>query len=187
MIVGITGSFGTGKSAASGILRKRGFTVIDVDALYHTIYRNNKALQEKIVDEFGTLDRNIIKKKVFNDKIKLKKLNAMTHPIIFKHLKKEIQKKIKKAKNKVIFVDIPLLFESKREKMFDKIVVVACSEIQQIARLLKKGKYSRKEIHQIIASQMPLFEKMRKADIIVGNSGSKKQLQQAVRKMLRIL
>lgn len=90
MIIGITGSFGTGKTTVANMFAEYGFEVINADRLYHGIYKKDKRLKNKILNEFGTLDRDKIKKIVFNDPNKLKKLNKITHPIIIKEIKKEI-------------------------------------------------------------------------------------------------
>jgi|TARA_Y100000031_G_scaffold149339_1_gene187017 dephospho-CoA kinase len=202
MIIGITGSFGSGKSTVANMFRKYGFKVINVDKLYHGIYKKNLILKFKIKKEFGTLDRNKIKKIVFNDFKKLKRLNGITHPLIIKAIKKEIKRirkqqlkqlnlkslkikktiikkilnnkklknnEIKNIGNVKIVIDVPLLFEAKIEKLFDKIIVVKCNKNTQINRILKKKKYSKKEIQQIIKSQMPLKEKIKKADFVVDN------------------
>jgi len=170
MIIGITGSFGSGKTVVANMFGKYGFKVINVDKLYHGIYNSDKTIRNKIKKEFGTINRNELKEIVFKDTKKLKKLNNITHPIIIKAIKKEI-KNIKKNK---IVIDIPLLFEAKLEKMFDTVIVVTCDKKQQIKRILKKKKYSKKEINNIINSQMPLDEKIEKADFVVNNGISKK-------------
>ena len=171
MIIGITGNFGSGKTTVSNMFRKHGFEVINADKLYHGIYNKNKVLRNKIKKEFGTLNRNEIKKIVFNDYKKLKKLNEITHPIIIKGIKNKIQE-IQKNKNDgvKIALDVPLLIEAKMQNMFDKIIVVKCDEKTQIKRLLKKGKHSEEEIKNIIKSQMPIEEKIKYADFVVDNS-----------------
>ncbi|MEK6876496.1 MAG: dephospho-CoA kinase [Nanoarchaeota archaeon] len=184
MIIGITGSFGSGKTTVSDIFKKYGFAVINADKLYHGIYNKNKALRNKIKKEFGTLNRNKIKKIVFNDYRKLKKLNNITHPIIIKEIKKEIDKIKKYNKEARIIVDVPLLFEAKIQNMFDKIIVVKCDEKTQIKRLLKKKKYSKGEIEHIINSQMPLKEKAKKADFVVDNSRSPKDSEKQTNQIL---
>ena len=170
MILGITGIFGSGKTTVSNMFRKHGFEIINADKLYHGIYNKNKALRNKIKKEFGTLDRNEIKKIVFNDSQKLQKLNKITHPIIINSIKKEINKIKQYNKEAEIIVDVPLLFEAKMQNMFDKIIVVKCNEKAQIKRLLKKGKHLEEEIKHIIKSQMPIEEKIEYADFVVDNS-----------------
>jgi len=182
MIIGITGSFGSGKTTVANMFKKYGFKVINVDKLYHGIYNKDKKIRNKIKKEFITLDRNKIKNIVFNDSKRLIKLNKITHPIIIKAIKKEISTIIKeynknnnkklKNGNKInvnIVIDIPLLFEAKIQNMFDKIIVVKCSKKEQIKRILKTKKYNKKEIKNIINSQMPLKEKIKKADFVINN------------------
>lgn len=206
MIIGITGSFGSGKTIVANLFAKHGFKVINVDKLYHGIYSKDKSLKNKIKKEFGTLDRNEIKKIVFNDSKRLIRLNKITHPIIIKEIKNKISAIIKKynKKNTIInknnnkklkngnkinvnvVIDVPLLFEARIQNMFDKIIVVKCDKKTQIKRILKKNKYSRKEINNIINSQMPLKEKIKKADFVVDNDGineTKSQVNSIVNSM----
>jgi len=180
MILGITGSFGSGKTTVAGIFKKYGFEAINADQLYHGIYDENEALRNKIKKEFGTLDRNKIKKIVFNDYKKLKKLNEITHPIIINSIKNETDKIKKYNKDARIIVDVPLLFEAKMQSMFDKIIVVKCDEKTQIKRLLKKGKHTKDEIKHIIKSQMPIEEKIKYADFVVDNSRSLKDTEKQI-------
>ncbi len=184
MIIGITGSFGSGKTTVSDILKKYGFEVINADELYHGIYEKDSSLKNKIMKEFGTLDRNKIKKVVFSDCKKLQKLNQITHPIIIKEIKnridsiiklsnkKNIQKTKKKENNEEIKIvlDVPLLIEAKMQGMVDKIIVVKCDEKIQIKRLLNKGKHTKEEIKNILKSQMPIEKKLKYADFVVDNS-----------------
>lgn len=182
MIIGITGSFGSGKTTVSGMFRKHGFHVINVDKIYHDNFYRSHPLRKKIKKEFGTLDRNELKRIVFNDSAKLKKLNEITHPLIIKKMNMEIKKIKKKSKNARIAVDIPLLFESSSERLFDRTVVVKSDRKTQIKRAMqKRKKYSKKEIMQIIKSQMPLKEKIKRADFVVDNSKSQIKTANQVR------
>ena len=188
MIIGITGSFGSGKTTVSNIFGRHGFHVINVDKIYNDNFYKNHPLRGKIKKEFRTLDRNELKRIVFNDSSRLKKLNKITHPLIIKKMNDEIKKIKKKDRNANIAVDIPLLFESKSEKLFDKTIVVKSDQKTQIKRILENRKnYSEKEIRQIIKSQMPLKEKIKRADFVVDNNNSLKQTGKSVRKVIKVL
>ena len=185
MILGITGTIGSGKSAAAGIFEKYGFKVINADELYHKISKPNKLIYGKITKEFGkkilnpdkSINRDKLKKIVFSDDKKLKKLNSITHPIIIS----EIKKLIKKFKNKDIVVDAPLLLESDAKNLVDKIIIVRCYDKIRVQRLLKKGKHSQKEIREITKSQMPMEKKLKFADFVIDNSGDLRNLENQVR------
>jgi len=180
MIIGITGSFGSGKTTVAGIFRKYGFGVINADRLYHGIYDKNKILKNKIKKEFGTANRAELKKIVFEDLRKLKKLNSITHPLIIKEIKNSI-KKI----NKNIIIDAPLLLESEAKNLVDEVVVVKTNKKNSIKRALKKKKYSKKETEQIIKSQMPLRQKLKYADFVVDNNKSLKNTREQVKEIVK--
>lgn len=184
MILGITGSIGSGKTTATNMFKRHGFEVINADNIYHKISKPNELIYKKIVEEFGneiinsdkTINREKLKKIVFSDDKKLKKLNSVTHPIIIS----EIKKLIEEAKNKNIIVDAPLLLESNAKNLVDKIIVVKCNDNIRIQRLLKKGKHTKEEIKNITKSQMQIKEKLKYADFVVYNNGELKHLEKQV-------
>src|SRR3989344_1373767 len=147
MIIGITGTIGSGKTAASDLFKKYGFKVINADELYHKISKPNKIIYKKIIKEFGnkiinsdkSINRDKLKKIVFSDDKKLKKLNLITHPIINPEIKKGIIR-LKKSNKENIIVDAPLLLESDAKNLVDKIIVIKCDDKTRIQRLLKKRK-----------------------------------------------
>ena len=187
MILGITGSIGSGKTTVSNLFRKYGFKVINVDKFYASIYRKNKSLRSKVKEEFGTISRAKLKKTVLNNPNKLKKLNKITHPVIIDEIKKSI-KNIKKAnKDLKIIIDAPLLLEARALNLVDKLIIVKCDEKMQIRRLLKKGKYNKQEIKSIIKSQMPLKEKLKYADFVLDNNNDLKQLEEQVKNIIKII
>lgn len=184
MIIGITGTIGSGKSTAAGIFEKYGFKVINADELYHKLSKPNKLVYGKIINEFGneiinpnkSINRDKLKKIVFSDDKKLKKLNSITHPIIIS----EIKKLIKKFKNNNIIVDAPLLLESDAKNLVDKIIVVKCDDKTRVQRLLKKGKHTQEQIRKITKSQMPIGKKLKFADFVIDNWGDLKNLENQV-------
>ena len=187
MIIGITGSFGSGKTTVANLFKRYNFEVINVDKLYRKDFYKNRPLRIRIKKEFGTVNRNELKKRVFNNSNKLKKLNKITHPLIIK----EIKKSIKNLKNKKIgikiIIDAPLLIEAKASDLVDKIIVVRCNEKTQTDRLLKNKGYTKEEIDNIIKSQMPLEEKLRHADYVVDNSYSLDKTKNQIKKIINLL
>lgn len=183
MIIGITGSFGSGKTTIANLFKKYNFKIINVDRLYKDIHEKNKPLKNKIKKEFGTINRAELKNIVFKNSKRLKKLNKITHPLILK----EIKKALKKLKNKNILIDIPLLIEANATNLVDKIIVVKCKQETQIKRILKKKKYTKEDINNIIKSQMPLKEKIKYADFVIDNDNSINKTKNQVNRIINTL
>lgn len=187
MIIGITGSFGTGKTKISKIFKKYKYKVINVDNLYAKILRKNLGLRRKLKKEFGTSNRKKLRNIVFKNKEKLNMLNTLTHPRIIKEIKKLIANYQKINKNQKIIIDAPLLIESQAINLVDKIIVVKCSKKEQTSRILKKKKYKKAEIINIIKSQMPIKEKLKYADFVIDNSHSMGQTKEQVLNVIKAL
>ena len=188
VIIGVTGSVGSGKTTVSGIFRKYGFVVINADEIGHGILKKNSVAYKKIVKGFGNgiLDRkkNIDRKRlgsvVFNDDKKLKRLNSITHPTIIN----EIKNKIRKYGKTGIIIDAPLLLETREKNLADKIIVVKCS----IKNIIKRNKkFLKEKIEKILKLQMPLEEKLRFADFTIDNNKDLKHLEKQVNKIIEEL
>lgn len=186
MIIGITGSIGSGKTTAAKIFSKHHFTKIDADEIAHEILKipkvKNKILkefEEAILNERNDIDRKKLGIAIFNDANKLKKLNSITHPIIISEIRNQI-KKIKNecGKNAKIIVDAPLLLETKARHLVDNIVVVKADRKSIFKRL--KGKYTKEHIENILKRQMPLEEKIKNADFVIDNNKDKIHLEKQV-------
>ena len=180
MIIGITGVFGSGKTTVSSEFSKLGFKVINADKIGHKLLNQTK-IKNKAIKLFGRsiltrgkIDRRKLKDIVFYDKDELIKLNKIIHPEIVK----EIKAIIKRSNNKDIVVDGALLVEAGFKADF--MVVVKVNKENQMKRLLKKGKYNKQEINNIIKSQMPQNKKLRYADFVIDNNKSIKDLRAKV-------
>ncbi|MDP3766239.1 MAG: dephospho-CoA kinase [Nanoarchaeota archaeon] len=119
MIIGITGSFGTGKTTVAIMFGRHGFKVINVVKVFRGIYIKNKSLKNKIKKEFGTINRNKLKKIVFNDSNKLKKLNKITHPVIIREIKNKIDAIIRSSNKK-----FPTIKISNNKKIINKHLII---------------------------------------------------------------
>ena len=203
MVIGLTGGIGTGKSTVSQILRNKGFSVIDLDVISHKVIEFPSVV-EKIVKNFGkevlennennndgnrTVSREKLAKIIFSDREKRFTLNSIMHPEILRIMHKKILECESKneKENKIIFVEIQLLFEVQWEKEFDYILLVAAKRDIQVRRVLERDKRSEKEAWDIINSQMSLNEKRGKSDFVIENDGNIDDLNREVDKFLKIL
>jgi len=191
-VIGITGGVATGKSAVAAMLKKYFKYVIDADEVARRIVEKGKPAYKKIIKAFGpsllakdgSLDRKKLAGSVFKNKKKKKLLEKITHPLIISIMKNTIAGL--KRKNKIIIFEAPLLFEAKMEKMADIILVVASSQKKQIERFTEKG-YSKKDALLRIKAQLPLEQKIKKADIVIYNNGSLQELKKNVKNLVALL
>ena len=194
MVIGLTGGIGTGKSTVSQILREKGYVVIDLDVISHEVIRFSHVVK-KIVENFGSevlenknsknyiISREKLGKIIFGNKEKRLILNAIMHPEILSFMREKILEY--KKENKIIFVEIQLLFEVQWEKEFDCILLVSANEDTQIERVLKRDNRTRKEALNIINSQMSLSEKKKKSNFVIENNGTIQDLVKKVDEFLK--
>ena len=187
MVIGITGSIGTGKTAAARHLGRHGFAVINVDRLYRRISRPGSAIAKRIARHFGkevllkngSIDRATLKAIVFKDSRKLRLLNSITHPLILKETKKLIGKS-----KKTVVIDAPLLLEARFDRLCDYVVVTHAPKNVVLRRLLGARKLTKREILSIMGSQMPFSQKRKRADSVVDTSGSYAHTHAQLRKII---
>ena len=186
MIIGITGSIGTGKSTVSNYLISKGYSVVDADKISKGAYNigsnGYKAILEvfgvEILNSNGEVDRKKIKKIVFDNSNMLQRLNMAIHPIIINEIEKEIE--ILLESQNVVFLDAPLLIETELHKKVDKIIFVGCDKNEQINRIIKRDKITADMAISIINSQMSIDEKLKFADYIVYNNSTIENLYSQV-------
>jgi dephospho-CoA kinase len=194
MIVGLTGSVGTGKSTVTSLFRELGAYVIDWDELARSATRPRSKAWKEITEYFGTgilddglaIDRQKLAKIVFSSKTKLAKLNRMVHPEVIKEDKRITDEIASRDPDALIIKDIPLLFEVGLHISVDKIVVVAASEQTQLRRLKEKG-ISREDARNRMNSQFPLEQKIKSADFVVDNNGPFEETKRQVKEVYRVL
>lgn len=191
MIIGITGSLGSGKSTVAQSFSREGFHVIDVDKLYHQISHAGSKIQRAIERHFGkdvirkdgSVDRQKLKDIVFQDSEKLTLLNRLTHPVILQAMERELNK----HRRKDIIIDAPLLIEAGFHEYCDKVIVVRAKRDIQIRRAMRRKRLTGQEAKQILRSQMPFSRKKPYADFIIDNSGAVAQTEKQVQKILKTL
>lgn len=175
ILLGITGSVGTGKTTVGKILQDLGLKVVDTDDIAREVVMPGQPALNEIREVFGadylnpdgTLNRTRMARLVFYDLESKKKLEAILHPRIRARWK-QIVDEWRKSGVFAGAVVVPLLFETNAQKEFDAIICVACSPDVQKKRLLLKG-WSLDEINARIRSQLPLEEKIKLSDYVIWN------------------
>ena len=177
-LFGLTGGLGMGKSTTARFLRERGAQIVDTDELARQLVQPGQpALAEiqavfgkNIIAPNGELRRDELARIVFADAAARKKLEAILHPRIQERWLAQIE--IWRRENRALaVVVIPLLFETRAESHFDKIICVACSAATQRDRLLERG-WTLEQIEQRIAAQWPVEQKIARADFVVWTEGT---------------
>lgn len=168
--IGLTGGIASGKSLISQYFQDRDILILDADKIYKNLLKTNNILYNELKKAFNLqdLDLSLLARIVFNDKEKLKLLNRITHPYVIQAFTEQI-KRLEKTE-KMIVLDIPLLFEAKMEIYCDKIICVYVDKETQIERLIERDGLTEKEALKRINSQMSLTEKCEKSDYVIDNS-----------------
>jgi len=187
-IIGLTGGIATGKSTVSKMLEARGYEIIDADAIVHELQAAGSPLLLQIINAFGStvlhhdgnLNRGELGKLIFNNADARGKLDAIVHPAV----RAEFQRRIQCSKALVLFLDVPLLFEAGFDDMTDVNLVIKASEEVQLLRLKMRDGLIEEEAQERIRSQMPMCEKVARADFVIDNSGEIRELEEHVDKFL---
>ncbi len=191
IILGLTGSFGSGKTTVAGIFRSFGAKIIDADKIAHGLIKPAGKIYKRIIHTFGkdilkknrAVDRDKLAKIVFNNKALLIKLNSIMHPEVIRVIKE----KMKTSREREIILDAPLLIEAGLGKIVDKLIVVTVTREKQIKRICKKTGLNRPDILKRIEAQISQNVKSRFANFIIDNSGTIEKTKKQVRQIRRLL
>jgi dephospho-CoA kinase len=186
--IGITGGISTGKSTfcecLRGVLPTAKF--FNADEAAHVLLDRSEVKREiraafgsHVFSSDGDLNRANLRAIVFADATKKRALEEILHPRIRRQWKTEAKRH--RNSPKFFFADIPLLYETGGENLCDRVVVVACSPKVQLGRLKKRMSITAGEARKMIESQMPLEEKIRRADHVIWNNGDRATLYEQMR------
>ncbi|MEZ4484922.1 MAG: dephospho-CoA kinase [Syntrophotaleaceae bacterium] len=194
MVLGVTGGIASGKTAVAQIFKELGAVVVGADELAREVVRPGSSTLQKIVEYFGdralladgTLNRPLLAELIFNDPQARSALNRVTHPAIAALAEKRLRQAEQAGASLVIY-DAPLLYEAGADRQVDKVLVVAVDEEVQLRRLMARDGVGREQALARIAAQMPLAEKIARADYVVDNSGSPRETRRQVSALLERL
>jgi len=185
-VLGLTGNLATGKSMVLKLLKDKRAKVFDADQRIHSYYRNRKGpVYKKVVAVFpeclsgGVISRKKLRTIIFSNRVKLKKLEKIVHPVITKELLKWV-KQSEGDKKKVYIAEVPLLFEKRLARYFDRIILIVVKKEVLTKRIIKKYGLSKSEALGRLSLCRPIREKIKGSDFIVNNSLNFRRLKKEV-------
>jgi dephospho-CoA kinase len=175
IIVGLTGSIGTGKSVAAQYLRERGIPVSDADALVHELYRGaavpllEAAFPGTTAD--GVVDRDRLAAAVMSEPDGFRRLEAIVHPLVRAEQKKFLAAEAARGA-RIAVLEIPLLFETGGESRVDVLIVTTAAKEAQRQRVLSRPGMTEQRFDNLLKRQVPDEEKRQRADFVVDTNGT---------------
>lgn len=198
VVIGITGSIGSGKSTVANIIAEKGYKVISSDENAKVIMNSNIEVIAKIKSTFGcdfynndgSINKPFIMAKIFGyneaTNSNREKLNQIVHPVVIEKMISEIEL-LMKAGEKIVFVESALMFETGLFEGFDYIVTVNTNKAILIKRVMDRNNLSADDVERRLKAQISQEEKKKYADFVIENSGSLESLEQSVNFLLPIL
>jgi dephospho-CoA kinase len=172
-VLGLTGSIGMGKSTAGGGFRCFGIPVFDSDAAVHALLAPGGAAVSAVaatfpgcLDAAGGIDRAALGRKVFDDQAGLARLEAIVHPLV-RAAQRRFLARCCAAGRRLVVLDVPLLYETRGERLVDAVAVVSARASVQAQRVLRRSGMSAERLAAIRRRQLPDVEKRRRADFVI--------------------
>ena len=187
MIIGLTGGIGSGKSAAADYFIDLGIDVIDADIVAKNALSINSDGYDSFVKDFGEeffndnkeINRELLRKEIFSDEIKKKRLENIVHP----NVRSNISDFINNSRSPYCIIMVPLIFETDSSKNYDRILVIDCDVETQIQRSALRDNQSIKEIKKIIHLQASRDQRLSIADDVISNISTLTNLKAEILKL----
>jgi dephospho-CoA kinase len=184
LLIALTGGIASGKTAVADLFAKLGVPVLDTDQIARDVVAPGMPALARLVAEFGaeildahgSLDRARMRERVFNDPAQRRRLEAITHPAI----REELARRAAAAGGDYQIHVIPLLVETGRAEVYDRVLVVDCPQEAQLARLMARDGTSREQAEEILAAQASREERLNAAHDVIENTGTLADLEHFV-------
>ncbi|WP_347988191.1 dephospho-CoA kinase [Methylomonas sp. AM2-LC] len=185
--IGLTGGIGTGKSTVCKLFESLGIKTFDADIIARqlvepgmpTLNLLENTFGADIIQADGTLHRAKLRELIFSDQIKKKQLEDIMHPLIYAKIAEETEN----ASGHYCVVAVPLLMETQKTDLFDRILVIDCSKEIQLERVIRRNKLSREQVLAIIDSQISREQRLTLADDVIENSSSLSRLAEQIKRL----
>lgn len=190
VVCGITGTSGSGKSSVGACLTSMGWQIIDADQVYHQLLKLDRNLMRTVLNQFptvagadGNIDRKALSEIVFNDRVALRRLNAITHPAVKREIHRRIRVMTRQGCHR-IGMDVPLLYESGLDHVCDFVIGVVAPEPAVTDRIVRRDGISPEQARIRLAAQpdREFYEAL--CDILIENDGDEEALCQRLRDSL---
>lgn len=188
-VIGITGSIAVGKSTVTQYLKTHGYCVLDADEISHQALDKESHCYHQIVECFDCLDdnQNISRQKlgqiVFHDPQQKALLESIIHP----YVKEMLKKGIAQCQEPLVFLDVPLLYETHMDTMCDDVIVVYVDEKTQLKRLMKRNQIDEKQARLLMSQQISIEKKKEMGDYIIDNRQNFEDLYVQIERVLEVL
>ena len=185
--IGLTGGIATGKSHVRSKFEEFGVPTIDADILAREAVAPGseglaavvKRFGSGVLDAAGALDRRTLASIVFADPAARRDLEGIIHPFVRKHAETWFRS-LDTARCPFAVADIPLLFETGGDRDYDAVIVAACDPETQVRRVMERDHVTEGEARQRIAAQLPIGEKVRRADYVICTDGTHEETDRQV-------
>ena len=192
LIVGLTGSIATGKSAAAAMLRRLNFQVYDSDKAAHQLMGPGGRAVDDIMSLFGSevvnmasgVNRICLGNIVFADPTKRVLLEQILHPLIHEQKQRFIQQN-RLQRKKVVFLDVPLLFETGGDRDCDRVITLWCPAFLQSARALRRRGMTEEKLSSVLNAQWPQSKKCHLSDLALPSSLGEAETFRRLKRWLR--
>ena len=188
MKIAITGGIGSGKSAVAEVARRKGYCVASCDETYAKLCRSEdflkdlrKLFPDAVKEDPPRLDRKILANTVFSSDEKRAALNAFAHPRIFRAMEEETRGE------KIAFYEVPLLFESGTEGLFDEVIVVIREKKERINSVMERNRLTREQVLARMRSQIDYESRNFDGCHVLINDGNLAALEEKAGKLIDAL
>ena len=189
-LIGLTGGIGMGKSTAARSFRRAGVRVFDADAAVHELQARGGRGVAPIGAAFpgtvlaGVVDREALRRAVLGQPEALRRLEGIIHPLV-RAMQRRFLARARRDRQRLVVLDIPLLFETRTGREFDLVVVVSAPAQVQRRRVLARPGMTEARLAAILARQVPDAEKRRRADVVVRTGISRHHADRAIRRVIQ--